>query len=43
MMVKNQPAAGGPKVPGGYGSPSPRIAKVNQKPYRAPSSTGKKP
>jgi hypothetical protein len=42
-VAKNQPAAGGPKVPSGYGAPSPRIAKINQKPYQAPSSTGKKP
>ena len=30
-----------PHRPRHYSAPSPRIAKVNQKPYRAPSSTGK--
>jgi hypothetical protein len=39
MAKKNDPRPNA----GDYNSPSPRISKINQKPYRAPSSTGKKP
>ena len=43
-MAKKSDSPNDPRPNAGdYSAPSPRIAKVNQKLYQAPSSTGKKP